>query len=276
VERHQGGVKVSGPSARADTGRLPAAGTLSWRGWVLPLGLVALWEMLTRFNLVNARILARPSLVLATALEQARDGELGSQLGASLARDLGGAALGTLLGIAVGSLMGTSRLSERVLGPSFHAAKQVAIFAWIPLMSVWLGTGEVAKVVFIALAAFYPVVLNTFEGIRSVSREHVEVARVFRFTRWQVFRRVVLPGASPSILAGVQVALVYAWLATIGAEYLLAPAAGIGNLMIDGREQFKMDKVLVGVLVVGGVGLAISSLTKRLEAHVLRWRAPST
>jgi sulfonate transport system permease protein len=225
---------------------------------------------------VNARIVARPSLVLATALEQVRQGELGTQLGASLARDLGGAALGTLFGIAVGSLMGTSRLGERVLGPSFHAAKQVAIFAWIPLMSVWLGTGELAKVVFIALAAFYPVVLNTFEGIRSVAREHVEVARVFRFNHWQVFRRVVLPGASPSILAGVQLALVYAWLATIGAEYLLAPAAGIGNLMIDGREQFKMDKVLVGVLVVGAVGLAISSLTKLLEGRVLRWRAPST
>jgi sulfonate transport system permease protein len=247
-----------------------------WRALQLPLGLLVLWELLTRFQLVNAGILVRPSLVLETALREAREGQLVSQIGASIARDLGGAALGTLFGVIVGSLMGVSRLWDRVLGPSFHAAKQVAIFAWIPLMSVWLGTGEVAKVVFISLAAFYPVVLNTFEGIRGVAREHVEVARVFRFTRWQVFRRVILPGAGPSIVAGAQLALIYAWLATIGAEYLLAPAPGIGNLMIDGREQFKMDKVLVGVIIVGVIGFGISSVTKLLEGRVLRWRVPST
>ncbi len=246
------------------------------RGLALPIALLVAWELVTRFGLVNTRLLVRPSLVLATALEEIREGSLFGQLGASLARDLAGAAFGSVLGIAVGSVMGVSRLSERLLGPSFHAAKQVAIFAWIPLMSVWLGTGETAKVAFISLAAFYPVVLNTFEGIRSVSPAHVEVARVFRFSRSQVFRKVILPGAAPSIITGVQVALVYSWLATIGAEYLLAAAPGIGNLMIDGREAFKMDKVLVGVILVGAVGFAIRSLTTLVESRVLRWRAENT
>jgi sulfonate transport system permease protein len=197
------------------------------------------------------------------------------QLLASLARDLGGALLGSVVGVAIGSLMGLSRIWERLLGSSFHSAKQVAIFAWIPLMSVWLGTGEAAKVVFIALAAFYPVALNTFEGIRSVAPEHVEVARVFRFSQTQVLRHVVLPGAAPAILAGIQLGLVYSWLATIGAEYLLAAGPGIGNLMIDGREQFQMDKVLVGIILVGAVGFSISSLTSLLERRILSWRAQS-
>jgi sulfonate transport system permease protein len=268
---------MSGAVAGAERVEAPDVKSAAlWRALALPLGLIVVWELSTRFQLINSRILVRPSLVLETALMEAREGQLATQIGASLARDLGGAALGTLFGIVVGSIMGVSRLWERVLGPSFHAAKQVAIFAWIPLMSVWLGTGEVAKVVFISLAAFYPVVLNTFEGIRGVAREHVEVARVFRFTRWQVFRRVILPGAGPSILAGVQLALIYAWLATIGAEYLLAPAPGIGNLMIDGREQFKMDKVLVGVIIVGIVGFAISSVAKLFEGRALRWRVPNT
>lgn len=262
--------KRTAPTAQAAA---PDAAGAAYRALVLPILLVVAWELSTRFGLVNTRLLVRPSLVVARAWRELAEGGLLPQLGASLARDLGGAAIGSLFGVLAGSLMGVSRLGERVLGPSFHAAKQVAIFAWLPLMSVWLGTGETAKVVFIALAAFYPVALNTFEGIRSVSPQHVEVAKVFRYSPLQVFRRVVLPGAAPSIFTGIKVGLVYAWLGTIGAEYLLAAAPGVGNLMIEGRESFQMDKVLLGVILVGALGFAISALASRLEAKVLGWRA---
>jgi sulfonate transport system permease protein len=168
--------------------------------------------------------------------------------------------------------MGVSRLSDRLLGPTFHAAKQVALFAWVPLISVWCGTGELAKVVFIALAAFYPVVLNTHEGFRSVAQEYVDVARALQFSRWQIVRRVLFPSALPSLFAGLHLALIYGWLATIGAEYLLAPGKGVGNLMIDGRESFAMDKVLLGIVIAGAVGAALNALAARLEARFLRWR----
>jgi sulfonate transport system permease protein len=263
-----------------------AAGSRSWldslrdpklrRGLVLPIVLLVAWDLLTRFQLVNTRLLVRPEKVFAVAYSELTENALVTQLGYSVARDLGGALLGTLFGIAVGTIMGTSRVGDRLLGPSFHAAKQVAIFAWIPLMSVWLGTGEVAKIVFIALAAFYPVVLNTFEGIRGVQPQHVEVAKVFGFSRFQVLRRVVFPSAAPSIFAGFHLALIYSWLATIGAEYLLAAAPGVGNLMIDGRETFRMDKVLLGVLVVGVIGFALSALAVLIESRVVRWRAPAS
>jgi sulfonate transport system permease protein len=245
------------------------------RGLVLPIALIVTWDLLTRFELVNTRLLVRPEKVIEVAWKELTEGALVTQLGYSVARDLGGALLGTIAGIVVGTIMGTSRLGNRLLGPSFHAAKQVAIFAWIPLMSVWLGTGELAKIVFIALSAFYPVVLNTFEGIRAVHPQHVEVAKVFGFSRFQVLHRVVFPSAAPSIFAGFHLALIYSWLATIGAEYLLAAAPGIGNLMIDGRETFRMDKVLLGVLVVGLVGFALSALAERIESRVVRWRAPA-
>jgi sulfonate transport system permease protein len=250
------------------------SGVPPWlRGWVVPLSLLVVWEALTRFKLVNTLLVARPAAVVHTLASQLRGGDLFSQLFASLQRDLTGFAIGALVGLLVGSSMGLSRLADRVLGPSFHAAKQVAIFAWIPLISVWFGSGEPAKVVFIALSAFYPVVVNTFEGIRSVGGEHVEVARVFRFSHWQVFRKVVLPGALPSIFAGLHLALVYSWLGTLGAEYLLAPGLGIGNLMIDGREQLMMDKVLLGVIIAGAIGFSLNALATRLEASLTRWRA---
>jgi sulfonate transport system permease protein len=245
------------------------------RGSVLPLLVLLVWHLAAHYRWVNPLLLARPERVLTRAVEEVREGELFPQLFASLRRDVLGFALGTFAGIVVGALMGVSNLIDRLIGPTFHAFKQVAIFAWIPLMSVWLGNGEPAKVVFVALAAFYPVVINTFEGVRSVSREYVEVARAFRFTPWQVARRVVLPAAAPSIFAGIHLALFYAWLGTLGAEYLLAPGAGIGNLMIDGREQFAMDKVLLGVIIAGAVGAALNAGATAIEQRTLRWRVRS-
>lgn len=243
------------------------------RGLVIPFGLLVVWDLLTRFKLVNTLLLAEPSSVVRVLVEQLQGGDLFAQLAASLQRDSIGFAIGAAAGVLVGSLMGLSRFADRLVGPTFHAAKQVAIFAWIPLISVWFGAGEPAKIVFIALSAFYPVVVNTFEGIRSVGREHVEVARVFRFTRAQVLRKVVLPGALPSLFAGLHLGLVYSWLGTLGAEYLLAPGFGIGNLMIEGREAFEMDKVLLGVIIAGAIGYGLNALSIRLEQRLTRWRA---
>jgi len=242
------------------------------RGLVVPLLALVAWQVITHYKLANVHLLASPSAVLKSFVVQVKEGELFSQLLASLRRDLSGFLLGAFAGLLLGSAMGVWRIADRLFGPSFDAAKQVAVFAWIPLISVWFGTGESAKIVFIALAAFYPVVVNAYQGIRGVSREHVEVARAFRFSRLQTFKKVVLPAALPSIFSGLHLALIYAWLGTLGAEYLLAPAPGIGNLMIDGRESLAMDKVLLGVLLAGLVGFSLNALAARAEAYFLRWR----
>jgi sulfonate transport system permease protein len=143
------------------------------------------------------------------------------------------------------------------------------------LISVWFGMGDGGKIAFLALAAFFPLVLNTFEGVRSVPRELIELSRVLRFNQWQVWRRLVLPAAAPSILTGVQLALIYSWSACLGAEYLLQAGQGIGNLLQDGQEHYLMDLVLFGVVVVGAVGFAINRLARSLEGRLLRWRAGS-
>jgi sulfonate transport system permease protein len=242
------------------------------RGGVVPVALVVGWELLTHYHLVNTHILVRPELVLASAIELVREGDLAKHLFSSLARDLAGFLAGSLAGLLVGGVMGGWRISERLFGPSFHAAKQVAVFAWIPLISVWFGTGETAKVLFIALAAFYPVAVNTYEGIRSVSRDYLEVTKVFRFARRQVWQKAIWPSALPSIFAGLHLALIYSWLGTLGAEYLLAAAPGVGNLMIDGRERFAMDQVLLGVILAGIIGFALSAVASLAEGHIVRWR----
>ena len=253
----------------------PASVPKPLRGVVIPLVLLALWWAAVRFGWSTSPLLVAPSKVWETGVDQVVSGKVFAALGASLWRDLVGFAIGAIAGLVFGALLGASRLAEKLVGPSFHTLKQISLFAWIPLLSVWFGLGDAAKVAFLSLAAFFPVVLNTFEGIRGVPADLLEVARVLKFTRAQRWRKVILPAASPSIFAGIHLGLIYAWLATLGAEYLLVSGQGIGNLMIDGREHFWMDMVLFGVFVVGLVGFTLNWTLSRIEARALAWRGRS-
>lgn len=242
------------------------------RGAVVPIALVLLWWLATTLEWVDTKLVASPPAVLDAFWQAATSGELWHNLAASLQRNLSGFVIGGLIGLAFGSALGLSRLAERLVGPTFHAAKQIALFAWIPLLSAWFGFGEPAKVAFIALAVFYPVALNSFEGIRATPIELYEVARVLGLSPAQRLFKLVLPSAAPAIFTGLHLGLIYAWLATIGAEYFFSAGPGIGNAMIDGREHFEMDQVLYGLVVVGAVGLLLNRLAAWIETRTLAWR----
>jgi sulfonate transport system permease protein len=242
-----------------------------WRGLVLPIAFLVLWSLSARFDLVNSALLVSPLKVLATAWEQISSGRLLAALSASLAREATGFLIGTTAGLLLGALLGLSPLFNRIVGPSFNTFKQISLFAWIPLISVWFGLGDVAKVVFLSLAALVPVVVNTCDGIRTTPQGLLEVARVYGFTRWQTITQVVLPAALPAIFTGVYLALIYSWLATIGAEYLLVAGRGIGNTLVEGSEHFKMDLVIFGMVVIGLVGWLMNASARALERKLSRW-----
>jgi sulfonate transport system permease protein len=246
---------------------------MNMRGIVLPALLLLGWEVASRSGAADPRILPPLEAVARTAASQFRDGLLIADLAASIGRDLAGFAIGASLGIVVGILLGLSRAADLLLRPSFDWVKQIAIFAWIPLISMWFGIGELPKIVFIALAAFTPVVLNVCEGVRGASHQLWEVGRVLTFTRWQFLRRLFIPAALPSMLTGIHLALIYAWLATVGAEYFMTAGPGIGGLIIEGRDRFDMSQVMLGVVLLGLVGYALNHAAGALEHRLLRWRA---
>lgn len=242
------------------------------RGWVLPALILLVWWWAVASGWSTSPLLVSPGAVWDRALQQLDSGELAVALSASLWRMAWGFAIGSSAGLVFGVLLGGSRWFDRLVGPSFHTLKQISLFAWIPMLSMWFGLGDGAKIAFVAMAAFFPVVLNTFEGIRSVPRESIEVARVFDFSLWQLLTRVIAPSAAPSVFTGIQLSLIYTWLATLGAEYLLASGKGIGNTLIDGREHFQMDLVLFGVVVIGLVGFVLNTVLGALERRLLAWR----
>ncbi|MFT4117722.1 ABC transporter permease [Bradyrhizobium sp.] len=252
----------------SDSAALRSAG----RGLVLPLGLLVFWEIASHSGLVNSQFLPPLEHVGVSFWEELTSGELIEALAASLRRDLLGFALGSAIGVLIGLLLGLSRIADRIFTTWFNGLKQIALLAWIPLISLWFGFDEIAKVVFIALAASIPVILNLVEGVRATSEKLVEVGEVFRFNGLQFIRYVYLPAALPSLLTGLHLALIYAWLATIGAEYFMAAGPGIGGLIIAGRERFDMDLVMLGILVVGSVGFLIDRGASWLERRLIPWR----
>ena len=256
--------------------RLRTESARRWRrGLTLPLLLLFGWWAVYRFGLTDTRLFVPPGKVLDTAGRLLDGGRLFQILGQSLLRDLAGFSIGSLAGLLTGVLLGVSPLAGRLVGPTLHGFKQISLFAWLPLLSIWFGYGEASMIVFISLATFFPVVLNTLEGVGSVPRELIELARVLRMTRMQAFRLLILPSALPSIFNGVYLALIFSWLATLGAEYMLGTGSGVGALLAEGRENFEMDLVLLGIVLVGTIGFAFDTGARRLEKRLLKWRRSS-
>jgi len=245
------------------------------RGLVLPAIILFAWWLVVALGLADERIVASIGSVLRYLGESIATGDLWVDLGASVGRNLLGFGIGAGLGVATGVLLSLSPDLRGLTLPSVNALKQVSIFAWVPLISIWFGLGEGARVFVIAFSTWFPVLFNTITGVSGVPRELLEVAKVHRFNRLQTVTRVILPGALPSIFTGLYVGLVMSWMVTLGAEYMLTSTRGVGHMLLDGRENFRMDQVLVGVLVVGLVGFALHSIADALERRALGWRGPS-
>ncbi len=238
-------------------------------GLLAPVLLVAFLEIACSYELFPPQIVVAPHLVLATFLELVQSGELQGNLLISMERVFWGFLLGASSGFLIGTLMALSPRLERLLAPLLSALNQVPLFGWIPLMILWLGIGEWFKVVFISFGAFFPVLVNTYEGISGVPKSYIEVARVFEFSSLRLLKTVLLPAAVPSIFTGIKLALGMSWMLVIGAE-LVAAGEGVGYMIVWGRQLFQMDLVFVGIIVVGTVGYLMFLLVSLLERRLVK------
>ncbi|MGN8258937.1 ABC transporter permease [Pseudomonas sp. SMSB3] len=243
-----------------------------WQSLLLPAALLALWQVSSSLGWIDSNILTSPLDVLRTLVRGLADGSLPQAMLLSLQRTLTGLLVGGSAGLLSGLLLGLSPRAERFFGPSFSALRHVALFAWVPLLTAWFGLGEGAKLVFVALAAFFPLLIATQRGIASLSPQLGEAARTLRLNLWQRLRLLVLPGAAAAIFAGLRLSLIYAWLGTIGAEYFMPSDGGIASLMIGAQQLFRMDQVMAAMVLIGLVGALLGILGQRLESRATRWR----
>lgn len=245
--------------------------TRAWRGAVLPVVLLSAWTIVP--HLLPAHPLLVPlGDVLAAPFIDESGREIWASLAQTLLRYAGGFALGAVAGLAFGLLAGASGLADRLISPSFNAMRQIALFAWIPLLTAWFGNGETTKIVFIALSAFFPVALNTHDGLRTIANGYMEVAAVLKLSPGRRVLKLLLPGALPSIFIGLQIGLITAWLGTVGGEYMIGVGRGLGIFIAEARGQFRMDLVLLGVVFLALIGFLANLGFRRLSEPLIHWQ----
>ncbi|SDM49756.1 aliphatic sulfonate ABC transporter permease SsuC [Polaromonas sp. JS666] len=238
--------------------------------WVVPVGLIALWQIASSLGWLSTRVLPAPSEVIKATWTLSASGELWTHVKVSAGRALAGLAVGGGLGLALGLLTGSVKFFETLLDSTIQMVRNIPALALIPLVILWFGIDETAKLFLIAVSVFFPIYINTFHGIRNVDPGLVEMGRTYGLTRWQLYREVILPGALSSILVGLRFSLGLMWVILIVAETISAQA-GIGYLTMNAREFLQTDVVLVGILLYALLGKLADVFARGLERYWLRW-----
>jgi sulfonate transport system permease protein len=238
-------------------------------GLVVPLCLLAVWEIATAGGQVSASVLPSPQQVLQALAGMAASGEMLQAIGVTAGRLASGFLLGALAGTVLGALSGASTLARRLLDPMIQALRSVPSLAWVPLFILWLGIFEGSKISLIAVGVFFPVYLNLMTGIAGVDRKLLEVGTVHGLSRLQCLMRIQLPATMPAYIVGLRSGLGLGWMFVSAAE-LLGASSGLGFVLDDGEQTGRPERILAAILLFGLCGklsdLVVASVGVRLVA----------
>jgi sulfonate transport system permease protein len=238
--------------------------------WALPVAIIAVWQLLSSDGIIPLRVLPAPSAVVEAGWRLLLSGELLTNMWVSFWRASVGFAIGGTIGFALGLANGLSRTSELVLDSTLQMVRNIPHLALIPLVILWFGIDESAKLFLVALGVFFPIYINTQHGIRTVDPQLVEMGRTYGMTPAALFWRVYLPGALPSIFVGLRYALGIMWLTLIVAE-TIAASSGIGYMAMQAREFLLVDVVVLSILIYALLGKLADSAARLLERLCLSW-----
>jgi sulfonate transport system permease protein len=238
--------------------------------WVVPIVVLLGWQAGSDLGWIDRDVLPAPVAVAHAGWQSLRSGELLRNVEISTWRAAVGFAIGGGIGFALGLLNGLWDLAERVTDSTLQMVRNIPHLALIPLVILWFGIGEEAKIFLVALGVFFPIYVNTLHGVRSVDPHLIEMGRAYGMTRLILIRRVVLPGALPSIFVGVRYGLGITWLTLIVAE-TIAASSGIGYMAMNAREFMLVDVVVFAILIYAALGKLADSAVRVLERVCLAW-----
>ncbi|WP_139991133.1 aliphatic sulfonate ABC transporter permease SsuC [Paenibacillus paridis] len=237
---------------------------------IVPIVILIIWQLLGQFGWISSRTLPTPLQVAEAGIAMTKSGQLFHYIGSSTWRAFIGFAIGGGIGFLLGLLNGLSQTANRLLDSSIQMIRNVPHLALIPLVILWFGIGETAKVFLVVLGVFFPIYLNTLHGIRSIDPGLVEMAKVYGLRGFALYKEVILPGALSSILVGVRYALGFMWLTLIVAETISANS-GIGYMAMNAREFMRLDVVVLAIIMYAILGKLSDTAAKILEEKLLKW-----
>lgn len=256
------------PARRPELSRVErlALGTF---GVVVVLGL---WQWLSAVGVLNPLIVSSPVDICQAAVEMSRDGTLGAAAASSVKLLLTGISISLVSGLAIGAFIGWYPRANAVVDPWVSILYAVPRIALIPIVAVWTGIGFESQVIVVWLTAVFPIIINTQSGIAAIDRDLFEVARSLRATNWQVLRTVAVPGAIPTIVAGIRQGLMQGLIGVVVAEYFFGNT-GIGGLIFSAGTALQTANALVGAVIFAITALVLTATLRRAEQRLDKWRA---
>ncbi len=253
----------------------PGEGSSTLISVVTIVVLFALWWLAAHFRWVPPLFLPSPENVLLRLYESAMghtpDAPLLTHFGWSMFRVFSAFFLACITAVPVGIAMGVSRVMRGIFDPPIEFYRPLPPLAYLPLIVIWFGIDETAKVLLIYLACFAPLAMSARAGVRSVSQEQIHAAYSMGATRWQVIWHVIIPGAMPEILTAMRIAIGFGWTTLVAAE-MVAATAGLGQMVLNASNFLRTDIVIMGIVVIGAVAYLFDLLMRYIEKLVVPWK----
>ncbi|QWG23192.1 ABC transporter permease [Bradyrhizobium sediminis] len=259
----------SRPVGFRGAGFAPRAGRYS--GWIALALVLALWQLAGSAGWINPLFLPPPSAIALAIWKLAMSGALWQHVSVSVMRIGSGWIFGTAAGVLVGFAIGLSSIARGVGITFISALFPIPKIALLPLLILWLGIGEEPKVATIALGVFFSTAISVYSGVDAVPRNLIRMAQSFNVPFASIVRRVIWPGALPSILAGFRISASVALLLVVSAE-MIGAQFGIGAFVLQAGNLMQTDQLLAGVVILSLFGLAVGKLINLLETRLLHWR----
>jgi NitT/TauT family transport system permease protein/sulfonate transport system permease protein len=234
----------------------------------LPAFIIAVWSLLSALGLVNVYLIPSPFRIAGTAVRMIASGELQAHMLVSLARVWGGYLISACCALPLALAFHQSPGLRNLFHGVFEVIRAVPPLAMIPLLILWFGIGEASKLAVIVLATFFPIFLNAQSGFDSMDSRWLELSRSLALGFSRYLRSVLIPASLPQIITGLRLGFGYAWRALLGAE-LFSSASGLGYLITDSQNMARVDKVFVGILAIGILGVFFDSVLRLLARRFL-------
>ncbi|MGL4727683.1 MAG: ABC transporter permease [Bosea sp. (in: a-proteobacteria)] len=259
------------PAAGQTKPRRFGLSALGLAGIALPVFIGLVWELAVAAGWIGGRLTPPPSIIGKTLWELAQSGELWTHAAATLLRVGAGFGLGALMGTVFGVICGALPIARNLLDPTLQALRAIPSIAWVPLFILWLGIFEASKVALIAVGVFFPVYLGVMASILSIDRKIVEVGRVFRLSRIQMGRRVLLPAILPDWITSLRSGLGLGFMFVVAAEFMGA-SEGLGYLLVDGQQLGRPDRIIAAIIAFALLGKLADSVLVAITRPFLAWQ----
>ena len=251
---------------------------MNWKRLLPPLVLICVWQGLSSSGVIPGYKLPSPANVARGFFDLIQTGmppghRLHIHIYHSLLRVLWGYSIALLVAIPLGLLMGWSAKFRGLIEPLVEMIRPIPPLAWIPIAILWFGIGGKSAAFIIFLGAFFPILLNTISGVRSIDPVLIEAARVLNAGRRFIFLKVLVPGAIPSILTGMRIGIGIGWMTLVAAEFTgVKQGYGLGYMIMTARDIQRSDEIIAGMLVIGSIGLGIDGCLRMIERQMIKWR----